>query len=152
MNEAGNIGEEEARPKESSQGEEQGRAGSTLGIREILERAFLAGIGAAALTKDRLQELAEDLVRRGQLSRDEGRDTVEKLLARSREEAQALLKKADSSLHGVYKDVGLVSREEFEELALQVRQLELRLRLLEGSKDGAPSLSEAEADQSQGLS
>ncbi|MCX8032852.1 MAG: hypothetical protein N3B14_05635 [Thermoleophilia bacterium] len=148
MSESPNIEDREAQGSESGSKSEQGRPG-TLGIREILERAFLAGIGAAALTKDRLQELAEDLVRRGQLSKDEGRDTVEKLLTRSREEAQTLLKKADSSLHGVYKELGLVTREEFEELMLQVRQLELRLQRLEEATGSGISSGEGRPDQNQ---
>jgi len=104
-------------------------------IRELIEKTFLAGMGAAALTKDRVQELVEDLVRRGQLSSDEGRDVVEKLLARSREEARSMLKRADSSLQGAYHDIGLTTKRELEDLEFRLRQLEMRVQLLEKAAD-----------------
>jgi len=100
-------------------------------IRELIEKTFLAGMGAAALTKDRVQELVEDLVYRGQLSSEEGREVVERLVSRSREEARSVLKKADSSLQGAYRDIGLPTRREFEDLDFRLRQLEMRVQLLE---------------------
>lgn len=104
-------------------------------IRELIEKTFLAGMGAAAMTKDRVQELVEDLVRRGQLSSDEGRDVVERLVSRSREEARSVFKKADSSLQGAYHDLGLTTKRELEDLEFRLRQLEMRVELLEKAAD-----------------
>jgi len=104
-------------------------------IRDLIEKTFLAGMGAAALTKDRVQELVEELVGRGQLSSDEGRDVVERLVSRSREEARSVLKKADSSLQGAYRDIGLTTKRELEDLEFRLRQLEMRVQLLEKAAD-----------------
>ena len=100
-------------------------------IRDLIERTFLVGVGAAAFTKDRVQELVEEFVRRGELSSDEGRDMVDRLVARSRDEARSAMKKADSSLQGALRDLGLTTRRELEDLELRVRQLEHRVALLE---------------------
>jgi polyhydroxyalkanoate synthesis regulator phasin len=113
----------------------QTRVLSVQGIRDMIERTFLAGMGAAALTKDRVQELVEELVNRGQLNTNEGREVVERLVTRSREEARAVLRKADSSLHGAYRELGLGSKREVEELSLRVQQLEHRVQLLESQGD-----------------
>ena len=113
----------------------QTRVISIQGIRDLIERTFLAGMGAAALTKDRIEELVEELVNRGQINTDEGRDVLERLVARSREEARSVLKKADSSLHGAYRELGLSSKHELEELTLRVQQLEHRVQLLEAHVD-----------------
>ena len=104
-------------------------------IRELIEKTFLAGMGAAALTKDRVQELVEDLVHRGQLNSDEGREVVDRLVSRSREEARSVLKRADSSLQGAYRDMGLSTKRELEDLEFRVRQLEMRVQLLEKAAD-----------------
>ena len=93
----------------------------------------MVGVGAAAFTKDRVQELVEEFVRRGELSTDEGRDLVDRLVARSRDEARSALKKADSSVHGALRDLGLSTRREVEDLETRVRQLEHRLSLLDGT-------------------
>ena len=115
----------------------QNRVISVQGIRDLVERTFLAGMGAAALTKDRIQELVEELTSRGQLNAEEGREIVERLAARSREEARTVLKKADTSLHGAYRELGLGSKREIEDLTLRVQQLEHRVQLLEAHVDAA---------------
>ena len=108
---------------------------SSQGVRDLIERAFLIGMGAAALTKDRVQSMADELVRRGQLSGEEGKDMVEKLVARSREEARSVLQKADSSMQGTYRNLGLVTKREAEDVEFRIRQLEHRVQLLEAAAD-----------------
>lgn len=117
-------------PEEDTSGDEVSRAGQSA--RDLIERVFLLGVGAAALTKDRVQEVVEDLVHRGHLTRDESRDMVEKVMARSKKEARSAIKRADSSLQGT---LGLVGKRELEDLDLRLRQLEHRVQLLEAAAD-----------------
>ena len=113
----------------------EAKASTAYSLRDLIERTFLAGMGAAALTKDRVQELVEEFVRRGQLNTEEGREVVDRLVARSREEARSLLKKADSSLQGAYRDLGLTSKHQLEDVEFRLRQLEHRVQLLEAAAD-----------------
>jgi polyhydroxyalkanoate synthesis regulator phasin len=119
--------------------EQESSSSTSQGVRDLIERVFLLGVGAAALTKDRVQELVEDLVRRGQLSGDEGREVADRLFARSREEAKAAAKKADSSLQGAYREMGLVTRRDIEDIEFRLRQLEHRVQLLEAAEDASGS-------------
>jgi polyhydroxyalkanoate synthesis regulator phasin len=111
------------------------RVTGVQGIKDLIERTFLAGMGAAALTKDRIQDLVEELVSKGQMNAEEGREVVDRLVERSREEARSVLKKADSSLHTAYRELGLGSKQDLEDLGLRVEQLEHRVRLLEERAD-----------------
>lgn len=126
------MSEESAQEKEA---EAKGTVGQS--IRDVIERAFLVGMGAAALTKDRVQEVVDEFVRRGQLSGEDGREMVERLASRSREEARSALKKADSSLRGAYRDAGLATRREVEDIEFRLRLLEHRVQLLEAATDTA---------------
>jgi polyhydroxyalkanoate synthesis regulator phasin len=114
-------------------------------IRDLLERTFLVGVGAAAFTKDKVQGLVDEFVRRGQLSTEEGRDMVDKLVARSRDEARSAMKRADSSLAGTFRDLGLVGRRDVEDLEMRVRQLEHRIALLEANPAGDASAADSGA-------
>jgi len=105
-------------------------------IRDLIERTFLIGVGAAAFTKDRVQDLVEEFVRRGELSGDEGREMVDRLVARSRDEARSAVKRADSSLQGALRDFGITTRRDLEDLEMRVRQLEHRVALLEPTAAG----------------
>ena len=119
-------------------------------IRDLIERTFLIGVGAAAFTKDRVQELVEEFVRRGELSSEEGREMVDSLLARSRDEARSAMKRADSSLQGALRDFGVTTRRELEDLEMRVRQIEHRVALLEATPAGDAANAAGEADQNTG--
>jgi polyhydroxyalkanoate synthesis regulator phasin len=99
--------------------------------RDLLERLALAGIGAAALTADRADELARELAGRGELRSDDIRQTIEEAMTRWRGDATRLTERAGAGLQSVFEQLGLVSREAFDELELRVAQLEHRLRLAE---------------------
>lgn len=111
----------------------------SAGLRDVIERTLLVGLGAAALTVDRAQKVVDDFVRRGQLSAEEGRDMVEGLASRSRDEARSALKSADSSVQSVFRELGIASRRELEDMDFRLRQIEHRLTLLERDSDSPPN-------------
>jgi polyhydroxyalkanoate synthesis regulator phasin len=107
--------------------------------RELLERLALAGVGAVALTADRAEELARELTGRGELRRDEVRQTIEEAMTRWRGDASRITERAGESLQSLFDQLGLVTRESYEELELRVAQLEHRLRLAESRiESGSP--------------
>jgi polyhydroxyalkanoate synthesis regulator phasin len=67
------------------------------------------------------------------MGREEARSLVDELVGRWRNESIRLGERTGSGLAGVFRELGLVTRAEHEELELRVAQLEHRLRLLERS-------------------
>jgi polyhydroxyalkanoate synthesis regulator phasin len=104
--------------------------GSTT-LREVVEKLALAGVGAVALTAERADALADELAKRGGMRRDDARHIIEEQAARWRGEASRVGERAGASLSAVFRELGLVTRDEYSELELRVAQLEHRLRLLE---------------------
>jgi polyhydroxyalkanoate synthesis regulator phasin len=100
-------------------------------LRETVERLALAAVGAVALTGERAEELVEELARRGGMRRDDARELVGELTTRWRGDAQRVGERAGTTLATVFRELGLVTRREWEELELRVAQLEHRVRLLE---------------------
>ena len=107
-------------------------------VRDMIERTFLAGMGAAALTKDRLQDLVEDLVRLGQLNAEEGREMVDRLLARTREDARTVMKRVEVTTPSAYREQISALQQQVEDQELRLRQLEHRVQLLESASDRTP--------------
>ena len=99
--------------------------------RELAEKLVLAGVGAVALTAERADALAEELAARGAMGREEARSLIEELIGRWRNETVRLGERTGSGLAGLFREVGLVTRGEVEELELRLAQVEHRLRLLE---------------------
>jgi polyhydroxyalkanoate synthesis regulator phasin len=100
-------------------------------LREIAEKFVLAGVGAVALTAERADALADEITARGGLGREEARALVEELVGRWRNESARLGERTGAGLAGLLRELGLVTRDELEEVELRVAQLEHRLRLLE---------------------
>jgi polyhydroxyalkanoate synthesis regulator phasin len=113
-------------------------AGDLLGS---AERLGLAAIGAVALTTERAEELADELAERGGMRRDEARAAIEDLMSRWRGDAVRVGERAGAGLEGLFQQLGLVTRSDFEDLELRVAQLEHRLRLLEGGPRAVPDPS-----------
>jgi polyhydroxyalkanoate synthesis regulator phasin len=100
---------------------------------ERVKQAALALVGAASLTAERADELAESLAERGGMRKDEVRGWIDDVTQRWRGDAVRVGERAGATLHGALHELGLVTRDEWEELELRVAQLEHRLRLLEDS-------------------
>jgi polyhydroxyalkanoate synthesis regulator phasin len=111
--------------------------------RDLAERLGLVAVGAVALTAERIDELAGELAERGGMRRDEARQLLEDAVVRWRGDATRFTARAGQSVQGLFSQLGLVGREEFEELELRLAQLEHRLRLVEtGPEHAAPSVQD----------
>ena len=98
---------------------------------EVAEKLVLAGVGAIALTAERMDALSEEIAARAGMGRDEARSLVEEAVGRWRSESVRLGERTGAGLAGLFREVGLVTRDELGELELRVAQIEHRLRLLE---------------------
>ena len=105
---------------------------------ERVKELALAAVGAVVLTAERADELAESLADRGGMTKDEVRGWIDDATSRWRGDAVRLGERAGATMHGVLRDVGLVTRDEWDELELRVAQLEHRMRLVERAPTGAP--------------
>ena len=110
-------------------------------LRELVEQLGLAAIGAVSLTTERADRLADELAARGGLRRDDVRTVIDDAVGRWRSETGRVGERASVALEGWFAELGLVTRDRFDELELRVAQLEHRLRLLEppaAETDGTP--------------
>jgi polyhydroxyalkanoate synthesis regulator phasin len=100
-------------------------------VDEPLKRLFLALVGAVALTAERADDLADELAERGGMRREDMRGWIEDATNRWRGDAVRVGERAGATLQGALRELGVVTRDEWDELELRVAQIEHRLRLLE---------------------
>jgi polyhydroxyalkanoate synthesis regulator phasin len=101
------------------------------GTRELLERMIFSAVGAVALTAERADALAEELAESGLARRDEARALIEDLSSRWRGDATRMGERAGVALDTLFRELGLATKDDLEELDLRLAQLEHRLSLLE---------------------
>jgi polyhydroxyalkanoate synthesis regulator phasin len=103
-----------------------------------LRRIANAALGAVTMTAERADELAESLAERGGMQKDEVRTWIDDATSRWRGDAVRVGERAGATMQAVLRELGLVTRAEWDELELRVAQLEHRLRLVEGQPRAVP--------------
>ncbi|OYD16224.1 hypothetical protein CH330_03445 [candidate division WOR-3 bacterium JGI_Cruoil_03_51_56] len=96
-------------------------------IAKVLHRAVLFGVGATYATAEGIKAFANNMVKKGELSRPEAEKFAEDLTKRTkqvRSEMQRVVKKAVS---GALQKSDIASREELKRLEKRIRQLEKKL-------------------------
>ena len=73
---------------------------------ESLERLILLQIGAAAVTRERVQEAVNRLIEQGRMEREEGRAVVEDVLSRARERSSGTRSLIDASVQQGLRGAG----------------------------------------------
>lgn len=98
-----------------------------------LEQLLLAGIGWVSLGAEAVDQLADELAGKVGIERDRMREAVRDTVAHWRAEADRVGTRGSDATDRALHRLGLARREEVDDLALLVAQLEHRVKLLERS-------------------
>ncbi len=97
-------------------------------MKEYIRKIGLLGIGIVALTREKAEELANDLVKKGELTQDEGKALVKDLLKKSEEQGKELTKRIDREVKKTLKGINVASREDVRRLEKRIDKLEKALK------------------------
>lgn len=89
----------------------------------LIEKAFLIGVGAASLAKEKAEELAEELIQRGSLNRDEADDFVGQLMNDAKEAGRNAQDNVTRGAERAIAGVGLASAKDVEELRAELAEI-----------------------------
>lgn len=103
---------------------------------DFLKKTYLAGLGLASMTQEKIEELVDDLIKRGEVAEKDRSKIVEDMLNRVQEEQDKLFKKVREYVKKVVHEMGLPTHDEFNELQKRVEQLENELK---AKKDDGPT-------------
>jgi polyhydroxyalkanoate synthesis regulator phasin len=94
-----------------------------------------------------LERIAAELAAAGNLRIEEARQLVDQLAHRWRGDVIRAGERVGQAADGMFHELGLVTREDHDELELRVAQLEHRLRLLEDAAASRPDGATSSADR-----
>ncbi|RJQ43997.1 MAG: hypothetical protein C4534_07110 [Gaiellales bacterium] len=97
------------------------------------ERGILLTLGLAAVAREVAESLADELVRRGEDFSGEGRRAFDDAVEKAKDEARTLRDRFDSQVQRGYRDMGIASSDQLEDMRLKIAQLEHRVSLLEAA-------------------
>lgn len=94
---------------------------------DLLKKTLLTGVGVAALTKEKIEELAKDFVEKGKISEQEGKIFVDDLIARSEESRDAFQKQVEEKVQSVLSKMNLARQSEVDALKVEIEILQKAL-------------------------
>ncbi len=90
---------------------------------DLIKKTMLAGVGLAAMTKDKVEELAEELTEKGELSEKEAKELVEDLLERSKQAKKDLNKKMEDVVTKVLKKMDVATKKDIARLDRKIKNI-----------------------------
>jgi len=93
----------------------------------MVGRWLLAGLGLAALTREKAEEIMQDLIRRGAISREEAKELGRQIQERGETQWQEWRQWLSGGRQKVFSSAGLVTREDLARLEQKVAELEERM-------------------------
>lgn len=90
----------------------------------LLKKMILIGSALAAMTAEKIEEVVNDFIKKGELSEKEGRELLKDLVERSKRAKKDLEERIEIIVSDIFKRLNLPSRKELEELKARVERLE----------------------------
>jgi polyhydroxyalkanoate synthesis repressor PhaR len=90
---------------------------------ELIKKAMLAGIGAVTVTKEKVEELVDDLIKKGELSKEDRAKFIRELAEKAELQSREVKKWVDERVKVTVSRVKMAKAEEVEALRKQVDEL-----------------------------
>jgi polyhydroxyalkanoate synthesis regulator phasin len=94
---------------------------------ELLEKTFLAGLGAVALSQKKAEELMAEYKEKYRTSEEEGKAFLDRVQGMAKEGRQKMQEMAEEEVRKAIQRLGGVTREEYDLLKTRVEALEKRI-------------------------
>ena len=105
---------------------------------ETIKKVAFTGMGVAALTREKVEELAKELVAKGKLTEQEGDKFVQEMVTRAEESKVALKSQTERIVAAAMNKVPLAKEDDIKQLRREVTKLRKEVESLKeesSSKD-----------------
>jgi poly(hydroxyalkanoate) granule-associated protein len=99
-------------------------------LSEIIKKAMLAGLGA----QEKAKEFIDELVKAGELSKNEAASLVKEWVSKAEESTRNLDTKVKDAIANAFEKLNIPSRDAIEKLEKKVQNLSAKIDKLEGGK------------------
>ncbi|WP_340820368.1 hypothetical protein [Methanolobus sp. WCC4] len=104
-------------------------------IAEIMKKVGLFGIGLWALTEEKIQDIADDLIENGEMKKEEGKQFVRDVVEEQKKQKEDMEKKISSKVQETISKADVATKDEVSELKDIIKSLEAKIDKLTGSEE-----------------
>ncbi|MEW6517736.1 MAG: phasin family protein [candidate division FCPU426 bacterium] len=102
-------------------------------MQDVIKKAFLAGVGALSLTKERAQRVVKELVEQGQIREQEGKKVLADMLQKVEAARKDVQKTVGTQVSATYQKMNLATQAQLNKMERRIKELERQL-----NKQAAP--------------
>ena len=97
---------------------------------EIIRKIGLLGIGAWALTEEKINEISKELVEKGEINKEEGKKFVKELIDTQKKQKDELEKKISDKVKDTFGKAEAETKKEIKRLERKIDKLEVAIEKL----------------------
>lgn len=113
---------------------------------DLFKKAISLGVGLTIVSKEKVEKVVEELVKRGELAPSESKALVDRLIERGEEESVMLKSAVQEQVQRVLKEMKVPVKGDIAELESRIVVLERRVAELEGIAELEGTLPETRMD------
>ncbi len=95
---------------------------------DTIKKAILAGVGAAAITRDKAEAALNELVEKGKLSASDAKDAANKIAEEGKQEFESASAKLQAKIDELLAKAGKGQKERIDALEARIAALEKELK------------------------
>jgi polyhydroxyalkanoate synthesis regulator phasin len=102
-------------------------------MKDLLQKVWLFGAGVFDFTKDKVEALVQEMVRRGEITQQESSEAVKQMLVKAQEAQQGLVAKVKELTKGAIDELKVAKASDLEALEARVAAVEEAVKNLKGA-------------------
>jgi len=97
---------------------------------EMIRKMGLFGVGVISLTQEKAEEFTQEMIKKGEISREEGKKFVREVLSEKEKQVKDLEDKINENVEKVMKKSGVVMKSDISALEKKIEKLEKTIQSL----------------------
>jgi polyhydroxyalkanoate synthesis regulator phasin len=97
-------------------------------MKDLLRDIFYLGAGAAFITKEKIEELKKELIDKGKMTQEEGRQFVDDLMKKSEDVKNEIEKKVQAAVKEQMQKMNVPSRDDVDALKAEIEKLKAEIK------------------------
>lgn len=103
-------------------------------MKDMFDKLFALGLGLAVVSKEQVEKIVDELVKKGEMAPVEAKKVVSELLERGKEEKEQLMGMVRNQVKKALPELDIITKEDLTRLEQRLIELEGRVRRLEAQQ------------------
>ena len=91
---------------------------------DLVKKSIYLGLGAVTVTREKVENLVDELIEKGQLKREQKATTVQDIMKKVEKEEQAVINRIKTAVEKAIKELGLPTKQDIEDLKKKLEKIE----------------------------